>query len=812
MIKIRTVEQEKGEQRPPLNFLLSTFYFLGRRPQGFSLIELLLAVAVLGIIGASVTFMFIGGLRAWNVEEAHSELLHNNQNVLSQVCEALMGSREIAAAGPRRLVFAREFGQAAGTQLGVIVLRPGEGSWEPLNGQAPGAIPAGTTVFDLVRLSDTTLLAAGGDGYVYRSADAGGTWSAAKLGDATEVRAIAAIDDMTIYAATAENGDVYKSTDGGLTWVNTGELTGASAVRALAGAPDGRVWAGTDWTGDSNVFATTDGGATWTGVPTFTLPPGTWAYRKPVQITNSSAGNLLDYQVRIPVGIEAGKMKSDFSDLRFRDAGGTDLPFWIEACDSGVSAIAWVKVPQINAVSSVTIYMYYGNATAASASDIAATMDAAYTRYDVPYNWTPKVSTTSIANGDDIGAWVSLSYEFPYWREFQNQIYTCSNGYLSFGSTYGDDDKPRADRFHDRSMIAAFWEDLRTDMTYGTITEPGVFVDSYQDHTVLTYQAVSFRQWRAGPVRYRAELIFQVLTYRNGDVKVSYQLIRNAANMNPIAGLSKGDGTNFVETTTDVAQDKTFLFGIRQYVAPEPTAAFGPEEVVATVNVDVLTLCVAGGVLYAGTSDGAVLRSADGGMSWDATAPLPGANFVHRLFTDNAGILFVGTEPGGAVYRSSDGGTSWTPCAPLPGADQTRAIDETLRKRLICGVCPTGSVQTSTDSGATWSALPAPAGVTAVYCLRPVLERVEFSWSGNKYQDTGDRGDMVLRTVAGSTATIDNGYTSNLLFEYLKSDMSPADTSTPQGRAWIATVRVTVESSSGGSFISDRVSITLRNR
>ena len=61
----------------------------------------------------------------------------------------------------------------------------------------------------------------------------------------------------------------------------------------------------------------------------------------------------------------------------------------------------------------------------------------------------------------------------------------------------------------------------------------GLFADHYQDHSVFTYNAVSYRRWRAGPIRYRAQLVFQVLTYRNGDIKFSYQLIRDAGRMDP---------------------------------------------------------------------------------------------------------------------------------------------------------------------------------------------------------------------------------------------------------------------------------------
>ena len=777
-----------------------------------SLLELLLAVVVLGIIIMSVGYMFVGGLRAWSSEDKRSELLSNNQIVVAQISNALEDARSIVVADPRQVVFTRKLGQAAGTESGIVLLKSPAGSWSTLNGQTPQVIPPGTAVLDMLQLPDTILLAAGSDGYVYRSTDSGNSWVPVKLGDSTEVRDMVAVDATTLYAGTANKGDVYKSTDGGLTWVNTGELTGAVTVRKLAAASDGTVWAGTDWSGSFNIYKSTDGGVSWTGYSVFSLPPGMWAFRMPVDITNSTNQNLNDYQVRIPVTFIDSKMQPDFSDLRFRDAGGTDLPFWVEAFDPGVSAIVWVKVPRIDRRSTVTIYMYYGNPGAADVSDITTTMDPAYTQYNIPYEWTDKVSTSPLVSADDGGMWTDLPYQFPYWREFQNRIYACSNGYLSFGSDYGNDSNAQRNNFRRRSMIAPYWEDLRTDRSYGSITDPGLFVDHYQDHSVFTYNAVSFALWRVRRFRYRAELVFQVLTYRNGDIKLSYQIIRNAGRLDPVAGVSKGDNSNYIDISSSVAEGDSFLFGIRQYVSPEPTVVFGVEEPLATGATDVLALLLHGGTLYAGTSGGDVLYSNDGGVSWTATTALPGASFVHELSADGSGVVYAGTEPAGTVFFTGDQGATWVQCQALPGADQVRAIDETFQKRLICGACPTGLIYTSVDSGASWSQLPAAPGVTAVYCFQPVLDKAGFSWTGNAYQDTGNRNDMVLRDARGAASTIDNGYTSNLSFEYFNADMTPADTSTPEGRLQIATVRMTVESKLGDYSLSDSISVTLRNR
>ena len=64
-------------------------------------------------------------------------------------------------------------------------------------------------------------------------------------------------------------------------------------------------------------------------------------------------------------------MKSDFSDIRFTALDGISLlSFWLESETDGVTATFWVKIPSIPlAPNSISIYMYYGNPTAVTASN-----------------------------------------------------------------------------------------------------------------------------------------------------------------------------------------------------------------------------------------------------------------------------------------------------------------------------------------------------------------------------------------------------------------------------------------------------------
>ncbi len=101
-----------------------------------------------------------------------------------------------------------------------------------------------------------------------------------------------------------------------------------------------------------------------------------WQKRAPMLISNASnVSTLIDYQVKVVVPYNAN-MQANFNDLRFTDSDKTtELSYWLENITPSVSVTAWVKVPQIPANSAKTIYMYYGNANAASASNAAETFD-----------------------------------------------------------------------------------------------------------------------------------------------------------------------------------------------------------------------------------------------------------------------------------------------------------------------------------------------------------------------------------------------------------------------------------------------------
>jgi len=104
-----------------------------------------------------------------------------------------------------------------------------------------------------------------------------------------------------------------------------------------------------------------------------------WKYRMPIKMEEKSGDTLTDYQVSVNVDtallIATGKMQTNSADIRFTDFAGNEIPYWIESGINTENTTIWVKVPQIPALGTETIYMYYGNPTASNAANASAVFD-----------------------------------------------------------------------------------------------------------------------------------------------------------------------------------------------------------------------------------------------------------------------------------------------------------------------------------------------------------------------------------------------------------------------------------------------------
>jgi hypothetical protein len=99
-----------------------------------------------------------------------------------------------------------------------------------------------------------------------------------------------------------------------------------------------------------------------------------WSCRKAITVTELSGSALSNYQVKLDLSYEPS-MRADFGDLRFTNASDSPLDYWLESKTDSSSATVWVEVDDIAASTDTLIYMYYGNASASSASNGDDTFD-----------------------------------------------------------------------------------------------------------------------------------------------------------------------------------------------------------------------------------------------------------------------------------------------------------------------------------------------------------------------------------------------------------------------------------------------------
>jgi len=115
-----------------------------------------------------------------------------------------------------------------------------------------------------------------------------------------------------------------------------------------------------------------------------------FTYRKPITLINTSDQPLFNTQIKIKIAESPSatssydvqcdnKIQAGFTDIRFTAADGTTpLPYYIEKITGSSPnriAYTWVKVPQLPASQTITIYLYYGNPNAEDLSSPQAVFD-----------------------------------------------------------------------------------------------------------------------------------------------------------------------------------------------------------------------------------------------------------------------------------------------------------------------------------------------------------------------------------------------------------------------------------------------------
>jgi hypothetical protein len=103
-----------------------------------------------------------------------------------------------------------------------------------------------------------------------------------------------------------------------------------------------------------------------------------WMFRRQVTVTNGCVDALTNYQIKVLLGSSFvySRARADGGDIRFTLADGeTTVPYWIDGWNPGAAAgLCYVNIPSLPA-GVTSLFLYYGNPTAASAASGIATFD-----------------------------------------------------------------------------------------------------------------------------------------------------------------------------------------------------------------------------------------------------------------------------------------------------------------------------------------------------------------------------------------------------------------------------------------------------
>jgi photosystem II stability/assembly factor-like uncharacterized protein len=134
-------------------------------------------------------------------------------------------------------------------------------SWEN-TGELAGA----TYVYRLVEQGGAVYAATAPDGNVFRTTNGGTSWqSTGDIGGESHIYSLIVLQDSSLLCGTYPNGKVYRSTDAGVSWTELAQFPYAHAVRCLLQKADGTLFAGTspDSEGIGRIWRSTDAGTTW---------------------------------------------------------------------------------------------------------------------------------------------------------------------------------------------------------------------------------------------------------------------------------------------------------------------------------------------------------------------------------------------------------------------------------------------------------------------------------------------------------------------------------------------------------------------
>ncbi|HEX9913192.1 MAG TPA: DUF2341 domain-containing protein, partial [candidate division Zixibacteria bacterium] len=162
-----------------------------------------------------------------------------------------------------------------------------------------------------------------------------------------------------------------------------------------------------------------------------------WNYRMKIMVKNTgNSYSLTDYQVKVQLNssnFNFSLAQSKGEDVRFtRDDGTTLIDHWIEYWNNvAESALVWLKVPDVPALDSTAVYIYYGNPGATNSSNGKGTFeffDDFESDYLAESGWSVKAPLPSFKADNASVVYNNLLYIF---GGYDRNPATCVKYYLA---------------------------------------------------------------------------------------------------------------------------------------------------------------------------------------------------------------------------------------------------------------------------------------------------------------------------------------------------------------------------------------------
>ena len=298
-----------------------------------------------------------------------------------------------------------------------------------------------------------------------------------------------------------------------------------------------------------------------------------WDYRRAISL--SPATSVADYQVLVTLttgimGNPYANVKPDGSDIRFTGSDETTLQdYWVESWDNTGTSKIWVEVKTSG---SSTIYMYYGNAAAGSASNGDATFDFFDDFEDGSQDWTIVEGSWSESTGI-----LSVTRGTPP----EDRV---KRDFSDLGDNYAYEWKQRQ---YDLGGNGWPWAGLqiKSPTTDYSNYDQGYACYSYADGgTSAENQVKIFRCTNGGITQLGTTVNVTISQNTWYDYKITYNGGTIKFYVNDIERISTSDATyttgaviRLQKNNNDCAVDYDDV-RIRKYTSPEPSATVGSEE------------------------------------------------------------------------------------------------------------------------------------------------------------------------------------------------------------------------------------------